>query len=626
MDSLPDFLRILQVMLGIGLVIFVHELGHFLAARWHRVRVEVFSLGFGPPLFSFQRGDTIYQVAMIPLGGFVRMAGEERRSDGLPPAEDDLCAKSVGARFFVYSAGVIMNVLFGLVVFPILFTVGLPVTPPVLGPPVPGGPAWSQGLAEGTEVLEVRGQTVYEFGHIVSGVALGDPEEVELVIRHPDGREEAIALQAERDPRGLNSIGTGELPLVTDDAGHHVLDIREDSPAWRAGLRPGDVLLETRGGAPGISPRDALRIATDLGRPVELRVAGADGTPRMVRVVPEESDVLGPPLVGISPPIQHVLGLRGSAHGLGLRKDDRILRVADTPIRRQGDLARALLAHVDSSAVLTVRRPQTGEDATPSAGTEIEVSVPVPDRATALRLADDIALGSDVFTSEIVVRPGQAAARDGLKDGDVVLEVDGEPCATWEDVRAQVARAGREERPTEILVARAGVDDPILRNIRPTASLRPQYGIGFTYRQEVFRTDGPLEAIGVGAIFSWRFLQDTWLTLKAIASNQVDASSAMGGPIAISALSYTIAAAGMAKFFFFLCVLSINLAVINVLPIPILDGGHLFFLIVEKIKGSPVSERVLGYSQMVGLVLILSLFVFVTYNDLRNWVPGLFGN
>ena len=88
-------------------------------------------------------------------------------------------------------------------------------------------------------------------------------------------------------------------------------------------------------------------------------------------------------------------------------------------------------------------------------------------------------------------------------------------------------------------------------------------------------------------------------------------------------MSYTQAEEGLARLLFFLCFLSMNLAIINVLPIPLLDGGHLFFLLIEKIKGKPVSERVFGYSQVVGLVLILTLVIYVTYNDLRrfDWIP-----
>ena len=94
----------------------------------------------------------------------------------------------------------------------------------------------------------------------------------------------------------------------------------------------------------------------------------------------------------------------------------------------------------------------------------------------------------------------------------------------------------------------------------------------------------------------------------------------IGGIITIGVVSHSWASVGITKLFFFLCMLSMNLAFLNVLPIPVLDGGHLFFLLIEKIKGSPVSERVLGYSQMVGIVLIVSLMVYVTFNDIKRWI------
>jgi regulator of sigma E protease len=123
-----DALRWIQVAVGIGLVIFVHEFGHFVAARWCKVRVECFSLGFGPRLFGWRRGTTLYQIAAVPLGGYVKMAGEEHAGGPIQP--DDLRAKSVGQRFFIFSGGVLMNVVFGLVVFPIVLFYGVPFSAP----------------------------------------------------------------------------------------------------------------------------------------------------------------------------------------------------------------------------------------------------------------------------------------------------------------------------------------------------------------------------------------------------------------------------------------------------------------------------------------------------------------
>ena len=128
-----------------------------------------------------------------------------------------------------------------------------------------------------------------------------------------------------------------------------------------------------------------------------------------------------------------------------------------------------------------------------------------------------------------------------------------------------------------------------------------------------------VEALKVGFQSSIGMLKDGWLTLKRMLLAEVSTKN-LGGIISISYVSYSVAEAGLAKLFYFLCLLSVNLAFVNVLPIPLLDGGHLLFLLLEKIKGSPVSERIMGYSQMVGLVLLVGLMVYVTYNDLMRVV------
>ena len=187
METLLDIWRIALVVFGIGLVIFVHEGGHFLAARFCKVRVDVFSLGFGPRLFGWKRGDTLFQVAAVPIGGYVKMAGEESSmtAPGLPPAPDELLSKTVGQRFLIYSGGVIMNVVFGLVVFPLILMWGVPFTQPLLGDPVPGTPAWHAGLKPFTRVLSVNGSSVYGFMHIPTEVALGSVEETRMTVLEP---------------------------------------------------------------------------------------------------------------------------------------------------------------------------------------------------------------------------------------------------------------------------------------------------------------------------------------------------------------------------------------------------------------------------------------------------------
>jgi len=605
-----EIARALQVVFGVGLVIFVHELGHYLAARWCKVRVETFSLGFGPRLLAARIGPTTYQIALIPLGGFCRMAGEERRLDGLPPAPDELHAQSVGARFFIYSGGVLMNMLFGLIVFPILFQVGVPFTRPVIGDTIPGGAAWRARLPRGHEIVSVNGSRVIEFEHLFTEVALGDPQRATLVLRDPrSGQERVHELVPERDEReGLRTIGVTP-DFERDASGRILLDVAPGSPAERAGLRSGDRLIEVLGAVPGLPPLDQIALQIRGDHALELRVDSAEGV-RAVRITPELGTRSNPPRVGIAAVQNEVLAVRASelVDALGLQAGDRMLEVNGRAILAQGDLQLALLASTGPVRARVRREADV-----------LELTGPALLPEQALELATDVALGVDENATVIVVQPNEAAARAGLRTLDELVTIDERAVRSWQDIRTAVERAGREKRAARIRARRAGVAEELTFDVAPERRPVADYGLALRQAEYVYRSETFGAALVFGARYSWRFLEDSWLTLKRMLTRDVSPKN-VGGIITISAVSYSLTEAGWIKFFFFLCLISINLAFLNVLPIPVLDGGHLFFLVIEKIKGSPVSNRVLASSQAVGVVLLLSLMVYVTYNDLVRWV------
>ncbi|MFM1872317.1 MAG: hypothetical protein RL398_1739, partial [Planctomycetota bacterium] len=140
-----ELTSVLLAAVGIGLLIFLHELGHFAAARAAGVQVLVFSIGFGPRLCGWYAGGTDFRLSLVPFGGYVMVAGQDPSDDRFPP-EQCLWTKSVARRGLFWAGGILMNLLFALVVFPLVFHAGVSFSAPVVGNVQHGSPAWEAGL------------------------------------------------------------------------------------------------------------------------------------------------------------------------------------------------------------------------------------------------------------------------------------------------------------------------------------------------------------------------------------------------------------------------------------------------------------------------------------------------
>jgi regulator of sigma E protease len=601
MEWLTNVWTIALVAVGIGGVIFVHECGHFFAARWCGVRVECFSLGFGPRLFGWRRGGTLYQLALLPLGGYVKMAGEEGAA-GRAPAPDELPAKSVGQRFLIYSGGVIANVLLGLVVFPILFAHGVPFDEPLIGTVTPGGPAWSAGIEPGSRVVRVNDRAVTKFGDIATEVALGSPERVEIEYLDPAGERRVVVVIPSWDPRlGINTIGVS--PGV-DREGR--IAVTPDSAAQRAGLRDGDRLVAVESPVGGRTLYEELGLKHVASAPLRARFE-RDGKAMDVEVVPAALPGEGAVRLGVMPLYGSVVALRDDprVQALGLAVGDRIVAVDGRPLRNEHDFLAALHG---GAAQLEVERAGVGRTVE-LGGLDVEARH---------ALGRAIALGSDLEGTRVLVTPDSPAERAGLRDEDRIVRVDGADARAYADIKAGL-EGKRADETVALVVERVENGAPRLLDVTAKLASVPtlSYGIDLENAEYVYKVAGFVPAIVEGGRASWTFLEEGWLTLKRIVNRQVSSEN-IGGIITIGRVSHHFAESGIASLLFFLCMLSMNLAFLNVLPIPVLDGGHLLFLLIEKIKGSPVSERVMGYSQMVGIVLILSLMVFVTFNDVKR--------
>lgn len=601
---MTDFGNGLLVALGIGLLIFVHELGHYLAARWIGARVEVFSLGFGPRICGFRRGPTDYRLSLVPLGGYVAVCGQDPEDHRHPEAS--LQGKTVGQRFLFFLGGVLMNLLFALIAFPFAFGSGVSFPAPVIGSVAHGSPAWEAGIQAKDRVLSINGKPTYSFENLVVEVALAGGRKVTLGIER-NGK----ALQIEALPRyspreGIYMLG---FDLAISDA-PAVLEVSTGGAAYAAGLRNGDLLVRVEGQpVPSDAGFDeATQKKALAGLPIEVAVLrnGADGTQGEVKATIRPQTRPGDrALLGVEPLRSHVAGLRDNVlqQRLGLMRGDLVLEIDGAAFSGQS------FAGNSSTIRVVVRRDGKRIELRAEASSEERQSL---DGAVALTAAME-----DTF---ILPAPDSAAEAAGLRTGDRVLSIDGTEIFDWQGLQERVRAA--DGRAVSLVVERIAADagqPPSVSTVTVEPRRSPIHDYGYTrqierLRHEV-RAEGLLQAVQLGSVCAMDLVKQLYVTTKRLLTGEVAASN-LGGIIQISRVSYHNTQWGFPRFLYFLALLSINLAFVNILPVPVLDGGHLLFLLIEKIKGSPVSVRVFQYSQVLGLVLVLALVVFVTYNDI----------
>lgn len=295
---------LLSFLFVLGVLVFVHELGHFLLARWNGVRVLTFSLGFGPKLLKVQRGDTEYCISAIPLGGYVKMAGENP-DDPHTGADDEFMAKSKWQRFQILIAGPAMNIVLAIVLLAAILMRGAEVLayldqPAVVGAVQPGSPAEKAGLLPGDIITRFGTADVRTWEHLDMAVAARPEREVEVtVIRN--GRDERLKVRpdlTELRTRGNArfEVGTiGALPDVYPSVASFV----PGKPAESSGLKPGDVLLALDGERMVFASQIAGAISKKPGdKPIEFRIR-RDGVEQTIPITPyREGDRT---LVGLYP-------------------------------------------------------------------------------------------------------------------------------------------------------------------------------------------------------------------------------------------------------------------------------------------------------------------------------------
>ena len=277
--------KTMAFLIGLATLIFVHELGHFLIARKCGVTVEKFSIGFGPKIIGFTSGGTEYLIAAIPLGGYVKMKGEDPGEE-LPDTQGSFSAASVYQRLAIAFGGPLFNILFALTIYVCVYMVGIPTSGTDIGKVHDNSPALAAGLQTGDRIIEIDGEKVLYWSQLLKIVHNAPGKKMEFVIERdsktfftipitPNAKEVAN-LFGDKESVGL--IGIEMLQ-------RRISIIKEGSPADKAGFKVGDDIItiddiEIRAGS------DLKTAANKPGQELTFNVL-RDGQQQIVKVTPE---------------------------------------------------------------------------------------------------------------------------------------------------------------------------------------------------------------------------------------------------------------------------------------------------------------------------------------------------
>lgn len=680
---------VLLLVFGFGFVIFWHELGHFLAAKWAGVKVEQFAVGFGHALISWRKGlgvrrgtsrveyeqklrqwlssqekslqtmhglpenaneerrleyasaqlgigETEYRLNWIPLGGYVKMLGQDdmdpTAQSASPRAYNN---KPIGQRMVIVSAGVIMNIILAIILFTLLFRIGFNVPPTLVGSIAPGSPAQAAGLRVGDRILYFDGGFQHDFNKIVMNVALAEEgTAVPVVVADPQNSERTVQLTPRHmpdDPTGVLRLGIGaaiELRGMNPEKTPDDWDKDRDLVVPDAfAIRPGDEVTAING-----QPIENFKqfykldaaLQQSLGKPVLLTVRGVDGATREVALHPVFDEPFGAaPLnfLGLVPRAAVTLILEGSSARGKLKPGDAVVAVTisgndrfESPSPQQ--LRKTLLTASKSGGTVDLVVNRDGQELPPITGLVPQTKLESGERGLGVGPgydADHTVIGE--------VLEDTPASRAKLPSNGTIVSVDGQPVKSWFDIHRVLLSIKQPGAISVVVRSDAGEKshslDVTAADLSAVGSIRYTTLAMFHPYTEERHTSNPLEAAKWGIVETRDLTLQFYLTLKRMFQGSVPASSGMG-PIGIFHQGSKIAYRGNDWLIWFLAMISANLAVVNFLPIPIVDGGLFVFLILEKIMGKPLSPKAQGIAQIAGLALIAGVFLFVTYNDITR--------
>ncbi|WP_374029419.1 RIP metalloprotease RseP [Bdellovibrio bacteriovorus] len=530
----------------LGILIFVHELGHFLVARWCGVRVEVFSLGFGKKILKYKKGDTTYALSLIPLGGYVKMFGEQ---PGDNISEEDkkhsFTHKNVWQRIAVVLAGPLMNFFFAILVFFAVALIGEDAKTPVVGDVPAASSAYAAGFRSGDKIVSVNEKAITTWEDVQKSLSLKESHDLHLdVVVQREGTNESVNIattaKAEPNPNVLSSFEyIANVEGLTPYSTGTTVGVLENSPLHALGLKTGDTITAINGQKVGYWRQlDSTFAKMNSGEPLTIEAIGV-----------REGDKEPKPLTVTMAPLTSIKSF--SLQSLGLES-------------------------------------------------------------------------SELYLSKVMKdSPAQAA---GLRDGDRLVTINNVKLQKWEDVINNI-KSFDGKNPVAISVLRAGqmidlkITPKMTTQMLPTGTEEKRYTIGIAPIANlaapelmVLRTSNPIDALVRGTEKTWDVSVMTVMSFVRLFQAKISPKN-IGGVISIGQAASETFKIGLTQFLQMMAIISVNLFILNLMPVPVLDGGHLVFYIIELVKGAPLSMRKMEVAQQVGLALLMSLMIFALFND-----------
>nr|MBC8555116.1 RIP metalloprotease RseP [Candidatus Brocadiales bacterium] len=558
-----------------------------------------FSLGFGPAIISKQIGETDYRVSLIPLGGYVKLAGEQREDSNT--GEDwEFMSKKPWQRAAVLVAGVSCNTILAFILFIVAFKVGVPFITSEIGQTMPGGPAWEAGIRPGDKIVRINNVTDPDFEDIFITVALnGSPAGINMEIERDNETFDVNVVPQYDASVGVQRIGIS--PASTLEVDKIFTVENADTPAQVSELHVNDEILEVNGKTI-VTVNDFREIVNaNPGKELNLSVLRNDQK-KDIKVTPS---VVTRWMIGLSCATSKLDGVKKDsfAHSLGLEKGDEIVQVNSQNVHGFSELITAIKDSPDGIIILQVNRNNVTK----------HIKLTKFGEETVNEFSEGIFPHYGLTVDSTV--EGFPAEKIGIKPGDSITSISGENVSEWSQLLTLVTAS----QGKEFEIAWTHNYETVTKTIKPQKNEKNAQGIlGIKFREKkIYRKYGFLKACSVGTHKTVINIKRIYLTIQGFVSKKLS-TKALGGPVLIAQASYASAQSGIGKLMYFMAIISINLAVINILPVPVLDGGHLMFLGIEKLKGSPVSEKTMAIANYIGMGLVLTLMIYATKNDIMR--------